>query len=301
MTVILTTGLPGSGKSTWAREHAAQFDGAMVLTSRDDIRKMLGFGPVGTKDQENFVSQVQDGIITRAVKEGKGIIVHDTNLNKKSPTRIKKLFDGDVEFAVADFTNVSVEQCIENDSKRTEETGYVGPIVIKNMARQLQKPWRLTDEFMNDVTLSPRYFPKFRARKAIIVDLDGTLASHDHRSPYDYSRVYTDGLRVQVARTVDLYAAAGYYVIALSGRPDINNVRKDTEEWMEFHGIPYNVLHMRPSDMLTVNDADVKQFLFDTYVREDYDVDMVLDDRDRVVRRWRKLGLNTYQVAEGDF
>ncbi len=301
MTVILTTGLPGSGKSTWAREHAAQFDGDVVLTSRDDIRKMLGFGPIGTKEQEAFVSKIQDGIITRAVKEGKGVIVHDTNLNKKSPTRIKKLFDGDVEFLVADFTNVSVEQCIENDAKRTEETGYVGPNVIKNMARQLNKPWRLTDEFMNDVVLSPRYFPKFLARKAIIVDLDGTLASHDHRSPYDYSRVYTDGLRVPVARTVDLYAAAGYYVIALSGRPDINNVRKDTEEWMEFHGIPYNVLHMRPADMLTVNDADVKQFLFDTYVREDYDVDMVLDDRDRVVRRWRKLGLNTYQVAEGDF
>ena len=297
-TVVLTTGLPGSGKSTWAVAEQAKDPNGTVLTSRDDIRKMIGCFPVGTKDQEELVSKIQDSTIVLGVKAGKRVIVHDTNLNQKSPKRIKRLFDGDVQFYVADFTNVSVDTCIARDALREQP---VGEKVIRNMARQLNKPWRLTDAFMNDIVLSPLYVPKAGTRPAIVVDIDGTLASHDHRSPYDYSRVYTDGLRIPVARTVDLYAAAGYYVIALSGRPDINNVRKDTEEWMEFHGIPYNVLHMRPADMLTVNDADVKQFLFDTYVREDYDVDMVLDDRDRVVRRWRKLGLNTYQVAEGEF
>jgi len=296
--VILTTGLPGSGKSTWARQHAEQFDGEMVLTSRDDIRQMLGFGAVGTKDQENFVSKIQDGIITRAVKEGKSIIVHDTNLNKKSPTRIKKLFDGDVEFHVADFTDVPVDVCIERDAQRENP---VGASVIRGMARQLQKPWRLTDEFMNDVVLSPRYFPKVGARPAIVVDIDGTLARHDHRSPYDYSQVYTDGLHVHIANLVDMYYAAGYEIIVLSGRPDINNVRADTEKWLRDNDVEFDHLFMRPADQQTVNDADVKQFLFDTYVRDNYAVRVWLDDRDRVVRRIRKLGINVLQVAEGDF
>lgn len=298
MTVILTTGLPGSGKSTWARKHAAQFGGDMLLTSRDEIRAMLGFGPIGNKEQEEIVSKMQDDIIVRAVKSGKGIIVHDTNLNKKSPTRIKKLFDGDVPFEVADFTNVSVATCIAQDKGRPDA---VGEDVIKNMARQLNKPWRLTAEFMNDVTLSPLYVPRFRARKAILFDLDGTAAKHVARSPYDYSRVKTDAVHPHIRTLINGYYDSGYAVFGFSGRPDIDNVRRDTEEWLEDNGFWYHKLYMRPADQLTVNDADVKQFLFDTYIRDNYDVEIMLDDRNRVVRRMRKLGVNVLQVADGDF
>lgn len=297
-TVVLTTGLPGSGKSTWAIAEQAKDSDGTVLTSRDDIRKMIGCFPVGTKDQEELVSKIQDSAIVLGVKAGKRVIVHDTNLNQKSPKRIKRLFDGDVQFYVADFTDVPVETCIARDALREQP---VGEKVIRNMARQLNKPWRLTDEFMNDIVLSPLYTPKAGTRPAIVVDIDGTLARHDHRSPYDYSRVLTDGVHVHIANLVDMYYAAGYEVIVLSGRPDINNVRKDTEEWLNLHDIPFDHLYMRPADKQTENDADVKQFLFDTYVRDQYAVRVWLDDRDRVVRRIRKLGINVLQVAEGDF
>ncbi len=298
MAVILTTGLPGSGKSTWAKQHATQFDGDMLLTSRDDIRAMLGFGPVGTKDQENFVSQVQDDMIVRAVKAGKSIIVHDTNLNQKSPKRIKRLFDGDVKFSVADFTNVPVSVCIERDAKRENP---VGEKVIRNMARQLQKPWRLTDEFMNDIKLSEPYKPRFSATPAILVDLDGTLAEHVARSPYDYSRVITDGVHTHIRKIVNGFFDSGYVVIGLSGRPDIDNVRADTLHWLENNDIQVDLLYMRPADMLTDNDADVKQHLFDKHIRNNYAVEFMLDDRNRVVRRMRKLGIKVLQVADGDF
>lgn len=296
--IILTTGLPGSGKSTWARKHAEQFNGGVVLTSRDDIRTMLGFPPVGSKDQEELVSKVQDDIIVRAVKEGKGVIVHDTNLNKKSPTRIKKLFDGDIEFQVADFTNVDVETCIRRDQFRPNR---VGAEVIKNMARQLNKPWRLTAEFMNDVTLSEWYVPRFSAPKAVLFDLDGTMAKHVARSPYDYSRVRTDEVHTHIRKLVNGYYDSGYVCMGFSGRPDIDNVRADTERWLDDNDVLFHKLYMRPADQLTVNDADVKQFLFDKYIRDNYDVEIMLDDRNRVVRRMRKLGVNVLQVADGDF
>lgn len=299
MTVILTTGLPASGKTSWALEEYAKDPEGTVLTSRDDIRKMLGCFPVGTKEQEEFTSKIQDDVIVRGVKAGKRVIVHDTNLNQKSPKRIKRLFDGDVQFYVADFTNVSADECIRRDALRDNP---VGTTVIRNMARQLNKPWRLTDEWMNDIVLSPVYRPKFGVLPgAIVVDIDGTLARHDHRSPYQYDLVKTDGLHVPIANLVDLYNAAGYAVILLSGRPDINNVRKDTEQWLKDYDIEYDHLFMRPSDQLTENDADVKQFLFDKYVRDEYAVHVWLDDRDRVVRRMRKLGIRVLQVAEGNF
>ena len=40
--------------------------------------------------------------------------------------------------------------------------------------------------------------------------------------------------------------------------------------------------------------------LKNTFVDID-DVFLVVDDRDKVVKMWRDLGLNTFQVAPGDF
>lgn len=299
-TVYLTTGLSGSGKSTIARSLMKEYlFGTLVGTSRDEIRKMLGFPPVGDKAQEELVSKIQDDIIVRAVKEGNDVIVHDTHLNKKSPTRIKKLFDGDVQFRVLDLTTVPVETCIARDAGRTAEQGHVGEAVIRNQARQLQKPWRLTDEFMNDVTLSPRYAPKAGSSAAIVVDIDGTLAEHVARSPYDYSRLHTDEVHEHIADMVRMYWESGYEVIVLSGRPE--TYYNQTFGWLVKNDIPFSELFMRPADQLTVNDADVKQFLFDKHVRDEYRVHVWLDDRNRVVRRIRKLGINVLQVADGDF
>lgn len=300
MSVILTTGLPASGKTSWAKQKYAEDPNGTILTSRDDIRTMLGCFPVGTKEQEELVSKIQDDVIVRGVKAGKRVIVHDTNLNQKSPKRIKRLFDGDVRFEVKDFTDVLVAECMYRDANR-DKSVRVGSPVILNMAKQLNKPWRLTAEWMNDIVLSAPYLPRFNAPKAILFDLDGTVAKHVARSPYDYSRVHTDAVHQHIRRLINGYFDSGYACFGFSGRPDINNVREDTEEWLTSNDIRYHKLYMRPSDQLTENDADVKQFLFDTYIRNNYDVEIMLDDRDRVVRRMRKLGLHVLQVNYGDF
>lgn len=299
MSVVLTTGLPASGKTTWAKKCRAD-DPSIVLTSRDDIRKMLGCFPVGTKEEEDLVSKIQDNVIVKAVEAGKTVIVHDTNLNQRAPKRIKRLFDGDVLFHVQDFTDVDVYECMSRDALR-DKSVRVGSPVILNMARQLQKPWRLTADWMNDIELSPLYVPRFSAPKAILVDLDGTLAEHVSRSPYDYSRVKTDGVHQHIRTLVNGYYDSGYFVFGFSGRPDTGNVREDTMEWLEENDIWMHKLYMRPANMLSENDADVKQFLFDTYIRNNYNVEVMLDDRDRVVRRMRKLGLKVLQVGYGDF
>lgn len=293
MSVILTTGLPGSGKSTWAIEEQKLYPERTILTSRDDIRKMIGCFPIGTKDQENLVSKIQDDVIIRGVQAGKTVIVHDTNLNNKSPNRIKKLFDGDVLFGVMDFTDVPIEVCIERDAQRENP---VGEAVIKNMARQLQKPWRLTPEFMNDVVLSPPLEHDPALPWAIVIDTDGTTAHHN-RSPYDYARCYTDSPDPHMQELLPTLFEH-YTIIGMSGRPD--TWRDMTIDWYDESGIPFDLFYMRKAEDKR-NDADVKQEMVDLYIRGKYNVLMWFDDRDRVVRRLRKLGIKTSQVAYGDF
>jgi predicted kinase len=304
--IWVTTGLPASGKSTFAKSMVTESKGATVRVNLDDIRDMMGFGHTGTlawsKELEQTALKFQDEMIVRGIKEGRSVVIDNTHLNKSLPNRYKKLFDGDVQFFVADFTHVDVATCIARDIERgARGQRMAGENVITGMARQLNKPWRLTAEYMNDVTLSPLYVPRFSASKAIIFDLDGTMAEHVSRSPYDYSRVLTDRVYPEIRKIVNGYHASGYTAIALSGRPDINNVRKDTEHWLDNNDVRYHKLYMRPADQLTVNDADVKQFLFDKYIRDNYDVDFMLDDRNRVVRRMRKLGVKVLQVNDGDF
>jgi predicted kinase len=284
MTVItLTTGLPASGKSTWAKEEVKNAGGRISRVNLDDIRTMLGFGPLGTlewtKELEQDALAVQDAAILAAVAQGKDVIVDNTHLNSRTPNRIKKLFDGEITFKVKDFTNVWATECVRRDAERENS---VGSEVIYRMAKQLQKPWRLTEAYMND----------------IVVDIDGTLARHDHRSPYDYSKVLTDGVHEHIRDIVTKYYEDDYFVLVVSGRPD--SCEQDTYKWLYHNRIPFDDVFMRKTGDQR-NDADIKHEIFNRHIRNQYDVRIWLDDRDRVVRRMRKLGINVLQVAEGKF
>ena len=65
-------------------------------------------------------------------------------------------------------------------------------------------------------------------------------------------------------------------------------------------------LHMRPNDIDDgghwhfLSDDKLKQHWLDTVVDKD-DVFAVFDDRQQVDDMWRRNGLTTFQVAEGDF
>ena len=48
-------------------------------------------------------------------------------------------------------------------------------------------------------------------------------------------------------------------------------------------------------------DAIVKREIYETHIKDKYQVDYVLYDRNQVVEMWRSLGLTCLQVADGDF
>jgi hypothetical protein len=53
-------------------------------------------------------------------------------------------------------------------------------------------------------------------------------------------------------------------------------------------------------EMRFMPDEILKKEMLDTFINKD-EVFLVVDDRDKVVKMWRDLGLNTFQVAPGDF
>lgn len=136
-----------------------------------------------------------------------------------------------------------------------------------------------------------------RQQKAIIVDLDGTLCLHAGRSPYDTAMCFQDVVNYPILEII-LSVKDWAHVIYCSGRDE--KFRDMSINWLATHGAPVGDLFMRPlSD--TRNDAIVKLEIFNREIRDIYNVRFVLDDRDRVVKMWRSLGLTCLQVAYGDF
>ncbi len=278
-------GLPASGKSTWAKGIVAK-DSSYVRVNRDDLRSMI-HNDVWNGKREKTTVAARDALIAAFLAAGKNVIVDDTNLSPKVMDELKAIARANgANFEIKDFTDVSVDTCIERDSKRSAS---VGKSVIMKMWRQYLKP-------------APVEQPE-GAQKVIICDMDGTLSLLGGRDPYDESTCANDPPNVPVVAMVNGYLASNPDVglIVFSGR-DEGRGRTGTEIWLE-NNIDRKpiVLGMRPAGS-QAKDSIIKMDLFNEHVRDKYFVEFVVDDRLSVVELWRDhLGLPTFQVEWGDF
>lgn len=283
MKLLMLKGLPASGKSTYANKLA---ESGYVRVNKDDIRAMLHAGK-WSKDNEDQVLRVRDFIIVDALKNGQSVVVDDTNFAPKHIARLKELASGvnGCTFETK-FFDVTPEEAIRRDLKRPNS---VGADVIMKMYNQYLAPPKI------------EYIPPPGKPHAIIVDIDGTLAhikkinGKDGRSPYDWHKVGEDELDVTIAEIVESYGDA---VLLVSGRDAV--CRKQTEDWLAENDIIYEELFMRPEGD-NRKDVQIKLEIYINYIKDNYQIDFVLDDRNQVVELWRRIGLKTLQVAEGDF
>lgn len=137
--------------------------------------------------------------------------------------------------------------------------------------------------------------------KAIICDIDGTLALLGDRDKYDPS-TGEDMLNYPIANILQVYDNQKILpvdLILVSGRED--KYRSLTEKWLKKHGIThYQEFHMRKSGDFR-KDYVVKKEIYEKSIKAKYEILFVLDDRDQVVKMWREEGLTCLQVAYGNF
>ncbi|MFC8917817.1 AAA family ATPase [Streptomyces sp. NPDC047821] len=300
--VHVMTGLPASGKTTEARRLQAESGGRMRRVNLDDLRTMLDL-PTGERNShahEQTVLAIQDAAVRAAVDDGFDVVVDNTHLTPHIPKRIKAAVAGEATFVVHDFTGVAVEECIRRDGARERP---VGEEIIRLLADKHTKArkggWRLTAEWFDDQPPVAAYVPDPALPSAVMCDIDGTLALRGNRGPFDFTRCDEDLLNVSVRQALHSFRRAdGDVIVLLSGRGEEH--RAMTEEWLRRHEVPYDELWMRAAGDHRRDDV-VKAELFDRHVRDRFAVRVSLDDRDRVVAVWRRMGLPTWQVNYGNF
>jgi hypothetical protein len=240
--------------------------------------------------QEKLISKWEQSCIIDALREGKNVVVDATNFNPGYMGNLKEIIKtecGDIKFEIK-FFDVPVDECIKRDLKRPNS---VGREVIMKFYDKYLKPEQIM--MGQDDTLP----------HVIICDLDGNLALHVARSPYEFMKCHTDALNVPVAKVVHqfLHKGACDKIVYMSGRED--EAFDLTVGWLVKHDLWHSdkcELHMRKTGD-NRKDRIIKTELFDAYVRGKYYVDFVLDDRRQVVTMWREIGLSCFQVAPGDF
>lgn len=303
--VRVLTGLPGSGKSTVAK----QLPGLRV--NLDDLRVMMGWtSPASwSKDKEAVAIETMMSMIEAAVEGGNDVVVDNTHLTARLPGIMRRRVGGRASFQVLSLLDTPIEECIRRDSERDKP---VGESAIRKMAKTSSR-WKLTEEFLNIWPEIEKLGPRIVGLpECIIVDLDGTAAIHTTRGPYDAERCDEDAVDDTVSDIVHGYAysmsSGGYVdhrVVFLSGREGTDEIRKKTLFWLDREfgvaGLGDNwELHMR-SEGDKRPDFVVKYELFNEYIRGKYNPFYALDDRDQVVRLWREVGLKCLQVSYGNF
>lgn len=284
--LLALRGLPASGKTTYAKELANK---GWVRVNKDDLRAMLNNSKF-SKDNESYILSLRDEIIISSLVQGKNVVVDDTNLDPKHLIQ----FEGIAAEFMADFEirffDVDVQECIKRNRQRPNP---VPDKVIYTMYERYIAP-----------PVTPVAYDDSKD-ECIIVDIDGTLAHiADGRSPYDASRAMNDSLDDAVSLLTAMMYNHGYKVIILTGR---NEEHRDvTVQWLEENNVEYDELYTRLNTDVDekgkqLEDSIVKERLFRTHVEPRFNVKFVLDDRNRVVNMWRRIGLKCSQVAPGNF
>jgi predicted kinase len=130
-TLTITRGLPGSGKTTWARQLAGA-----VRVNRDDLRRMLHGGHIGLGWAEVQVTIAQQALIEALLRAGVNVISDDTNLTGRAVGALTKIAtDCGANVVIKDFREVPLEVCIERDAQRDEDS-RVGEAAIRDMHRR---------------------------------------------------------------------------------------------------------------------------------------------------------------------
>lgn len=312
--VVVLAGPAGCGKSTFAARHFASQD----VVSSDQARALVS-GDAGdqaaTPDAFGLLRYVVDKRCKRRVLS----VVDATNLTRRERARFLGVARRHDLPAVAIAFDLPLETCRARAGGRGDRR--VAPDVVERQHTAFRRhlpgldnePFdaitvlnspddidrievrrRATDTGRHERTPTP---PAARWPPAVVIDLDGTLASaawreHHLRAPHrDWPAFFSAMARdAPVRPLVELTEWVAHHatVVLLTGRPA--DYERAIRRWLADHGVVHDRLLLRPSGDHRP-DTVVKRELYHRQIAPELDVRLVIDDRPRVIEMWRREGL----------
>lgn len=287
--LILTVGISGSGKTTFA---STLNKNVWENLNRDSIRFSLFTNNIRdftkykfNNKNEKRVSSIIDQLAYDAVVENKSIIVSDTNLSTKTRNKWKAFAEKyGYKYSEKAFP-IEWEEARKRNQQR--EGGISESVLWTQYLR------------MNEYLGRRTYQGTPNKPNAVIVDIDGTVACMKGiRKPFEWDKVGEDKPRLFVINMLEGLMDQGITPVFLSGRDGC--CQKDTYDWI-YRNIMDTDFHLFMRELNdSRKDKIVKEEIFWKYVANNFNVVGAIDDRSSVLQLWRELGINNIIDVSGD-
>lgn len=297
--LILTRGIQGSGKSTWARKWVEEDPEHRIRINNDDIRNMLG--KYWVTEREPLVSEIKQGIVTNAMSRGYDIVIDNMNLNPKEVkfwqdivkqnNEVNPISKYPYEIEFKDFF-IPLEECIRRDAMRPNP---IGEKVIRDT-------WRRYKHFIQTSEVE-RYVNNLRAWNigkptCVVVDMDSTLCFNTTKRPW-YGEGAAEGMINDVPNSgvcdVIFELQKSYPIILATGRD--TSQEEVTKQWLLDHEINVSEFYFRKEGDYRKG-VEVKREQIED-IMKNYNILVVFDDCEPIVQMYRDMGLTVLQPNKG--
>ena len=294
--IILTRGIQGSGKSTWAKAWVAEDPEHRIRINNDDLRNM--FGVYWVPSREDVVSHAKQTIVTYAMGKQYDIVVDNMNLNPKEVqywTNVVNYYNGytktgeryEIEFK--DFFT-PLEECLRRDAARPNPIGE----------KVIRETWKRYKHFIQTSEVE-RYVNNLRPWNigkptCVVIDMDSTVCFNTSKRPW-FGDGSTEAMINDIPNhdVVELIKSQKYPIVVCTGRnKDQHNV---TKEWLANQGINPIAYYMRENGDYRKG-VEVKSELMNQ-ILDKYNVLVVFEDCEPIVQKYRDMGLTVLQPNKG--
>lgn len=310
--IILTRGIQGSGKSTWAKQWVAEAPDYRIRINFDDLRNMMG--PYNLPDwtkREKVIKAMFRTFLLDAMERQYDIVVDNMNLSDKAVQTIIDIInkhnnDTDEEYHYSyefkDFF-IDVNVCITRDKMRPNP---IGEKVIRQTWRTYRskilqivnkkevKSWIPKDENLPD---------------CIIADMDSTICFNISGRPYFGKEAHTQMLDdvpnpgvIHIIKSFLRNKKGNDKVFIITGREETPEIKSATWEYVEYFVADHPDIEIlfRPVGDYRSGD-DMKLKLLNDHIIGKYNILYAIDDSKKVVNAYRDRGILTLQPVDGQF
>lgn len=292
MKLTILVGPPGSGKTTIAHS-------------------MRGYGRVS---QDDHGKEEHHQLFLQMLERQDDIVIDRMNFSKEQRARfIKPAREAGYSVEIRVFA-MGYQDCLVRMASRFD--GRQSHPTIKNEENErnalkvfFTKFERPTGDEADTIEWT---YQTDSSVPCVVVDLDGTMCNIDHRlhhvkeKPKDWIKFFkecaNDKMNLWCMELCIAMANRGYEIVFASGRAQ-DQCEAETKKWLDErcqrYGVSYSLFMRHGTDFR--RDDVVKEIILDFEILPKFEPLFVVDDRDQVVRMWRKRGLTCLQCAPGDF
>lgn len=300
--IILTRGIPGSGKSTWAKQFVAEDKEHRIRLNWDDMRNMMG--PYWVPSRE-FVNKKMLWTAINAIAYDSEtwytVVIDNMNLNPKGYEEYYywlkyyneyiEPYNKVCELEFKDFF-IPIEECIRRDALRTNPIGEKTIKDIWNKYKHFIQTTSVEKYVNNLININPDN------PTCIVIDMDSTMCFNINKRAWygegSTEEMINDVPNLGVIKCIEILQ--NYFPIIVATGRDTSQIEV-TKQWLNKYNIKPKEFYFRKKGDYRKGVIVKKEQI--TQILENYNIMVIFEDSQPIVDMYREMGLTVLQPNKG--